>query len=277
MSYAVACARPTVFRAVAVLSGANLSGCNGGTQPVAYFGIHGIHDSVLNISQGRSMRDTFVRNNGCTSQSPQEPAWAATHIITTYWGCRAGYPVSGWRSTATTPRARWTGRAAPTTPGPGPLARSGGSSRPCPAPHRARRRLAAAVFTSAVLPAAVFTSASSPPPSSPPPSSPPPSQGPAGCAAAYTVASNWPGGFQAGVVVSNTGSSAISGWRVSWTLASGQKVTQVWNGSLTTSGSAVTVANAAYNGAIAPGASTNFGLLADGSPGSAPTLTCTRA
>jgi poly(3-hydroxybutyrate) depolymerase len=36
MSYAVACARPTVFRAVAVLSGANLSGCNGGTQPVAY-------------------------------------------------------------------------------------------------------------------------------------------------------------------------------------------------------------------------------------------------
>ena len=40
------------FRAVAVLSGANLSGCNGGTQPVAYFGIHGIHDSVLNISNG---------------------------------------------------------------------------------------------------------------------------------------------------------------------------------------------------------------------------------
>ena len=93
MSYAVACARPTVIRAVAVLSGANLSGCNGGTQPVAYFGIHGIYDSVLNISQGRSLRDTFVRNNGCTAQSPREPSRGSlTHITTAYSGCRAGYP-----------------------------------------------------------------------------------------------------------------------------------------------------------------------------------------
>ena len=94
MSYAVACARPTVFRAVAVLSGANLSGCSGGTQPVAYFGIHGTHDSVLNISNGRSLRDTFVRNNGCTAQNPAEPALGSlTHIITAYSGCRAGFPV----------------------------------------------------------------------------------------------------------------------------------------------------------------------------------------
>lgn len=94
MSYAVACARPTVFRAVAVLSGANLSGCNGGTQPVAYLGIHGTHDSVLNISNGRSLRDTFVRNNGCTAQNPSEPGQGSlTHIVTSYSGCRAGYPV----------------------------------------------------------------------------------------------------------------------------------------------------------------------------------------
>lgn len=32
MTYALACARPAVFRAVAVYSGANLSGCSGGTQ-----------------------------------------------------------------------------------------------------------------------------------------------------------------------------------------------------------------------------------------------------
>ncbi|MBC9000598.1 alpha/beta hydrolase family esterase, partial [Micromonospora aurantiaca (nom. illeg.)] len=94
MSYAVACARPTVVRAVTVISGANLSGCNGGTQPVAYFGIHGIYDSVLNISAGRSLRDTFVRNNGCTAQSPREPSRGSlTHITTTYSGCREGYPV----------------------------------------------------------------------------------------------------------------------------------------------------------------------------------------
>jgi len=94
MTYALACARPAVFRAVAVYSGANLSGCSGGTQPVAYIGLHGIRDNVLPISSGRALRDTFVRNNGCTSQNPPEPAnGSLTHIVTAYSGCRAGYPV----------------------------------------------------------------------------------------------------------------------------------------------------------------------------------------
>ncbi|MFY1594861.1 RICIN domain-containing protein [Micromonospora sp. WMMD737] len=94
MSYALACARATVLRAVAVISGAQISGCSGGTQPIAYFGLHGISDNVLNISQGRSLRDTFVRNNGCTAQNPPEPGpGSRTHITTTYSGCRAGYPV----------------------------------------------------------------------------------------------------------------------------------------------------------------------------------------
>ncbi|WP_149260575.1 RICIN domain-containing protein [Actinomadura sp. K4S16] len=94
MSYALACARANVFRAVAVLSGAQISGCSGGTQPIAYFGIHGVSDSVLNIAQGRSLRDKFVANNGCTPQSPREPApGSRTHITTVYSGCRAGYPV----------------------------------------------------------------------------------------------------------------------------------------------------------------------------------------
>ena len=94
MSYSLACSRPSVFRAVAVYSGGQLSGCGGGTQPVAYMGIHGIGDAVLNVSAGRSLRDTFVRNNGCTAQSPPEPrAGSLTHITTTYSGCRSGYPV----------------------------------------------------------------------------------------------------------------------------------------------------------------------------------------
>jgi poly(3-hydroxybutyrate) depolymerase len=93
MSYAIACARATVFRAVVVYAGAQISGCSGGTQPIAYFGIHGISDNVLNISQGRSLRDRFVRNNGCAAQSPREPApGSGTHITTTY-SCQAGFPV----------------------------------------------------------------------------------------------------------------------------------------------------------------------------------------
>jgi poly(3-hydroxybutyrate) depolymerase len=94
MSYSLACSRADVFRAVAVYSGAQLSGCAGGTQPIAYLGIHGIGDTVLNISQGRALRDTFVRNNGCTPQNPPEPAQGSrTHIVTAYSGCQSGHPV----------------------------------------------------------------------------------------------------------------------------------------------------------------------------------------
>jgi poly(3-hydroxybutyrate) depolymerase len=95
MSYALACARPTVFRAVAVYAGGQLSGCTGGTEPVAYIGLHGLRDPVLNISQGRSLRDRFVRNNGCTPQNPPEPTRGSlTHTVTAYTGCRSGYPVT---------------------------------------------------------------------------------------------------------------------------------------------------------------------------------------
>ncbi|MFM9448736.1 ricin-type beta-trefoil lectin domain protein [Streptomyces acidiscabies] len=95
MSYALACSRATVFRAVAVYSGANLSGCNGGNQPIAYMGLHGLRDNVLPIQSGRDLRDTFVRANGCTQQNPPEPAnGSLTHTITTYSGCRSGYPVT---------------------------------------------------------------------------------------------------------------------------------------------------------------------------------------
>ncbi|MDG9676943.1 RICIN domain-containing protein [Micromonospora sp. DH14] len=94
MSYALACARPNVFRAVAVLSGAQLSGCSGGTGRVAYLGVHGIRDGVLGIASGRSLRDRFVQNNGCAAQSPREPgSGTLTHIRTSYSGCAAGYPV----------------------------------------------------------------------------------------------------------------------------------------------------------------------------------------
>jgi poly(3-hydroxybutyrate) depolymerase len=92
MSYALACARANVFRAVAAIAAPGpISGCSGGTQPIAYMGIHGVSDSIQN---GRALRDRFVGNNGCTSQNAPEPASGSlTHISTTYSGCRAGYPV----------------------------------------------------------------------------------------------------------------------------------------------------------------------------------------
>jgi poly(3-hydroxybutyrate) depolymerase len=94
MTYELACARGKVFRAAAVYSGAQLSGCDGGNDPIAYIGVHGVSDGTCGISGGRSLRDRFVKNNGCTAQSPPEPSnGSKTHICTTYTGCKAGYPV----------------------------------------------------------------------------------------------------------------------------------------------------------------------------------------
>jgi len=94
MSNAIACARANVFRGVALYAGAQLSGCDGGTLPIAFFATHGLDDNVLSIAQGRSLRDRAVRNNQCTAQNPLEPArGSGTHVCTSYQGCSAGYPV----------------------------------------------------------------------------------------------------------------------------------------------------------------------------------------
>ena len=95
MSYAIACSRAKQFRAVAVLSGGLLSGCTGAKDPIAYYGQHGLGDPLLPIAQGRQMRDTFVKNNGCTAQSPKEPrSGEGTMVKTQYTGCNEGYPVT---------------------------------------------------------------------------------------------------------------------------------------------------------------------------------------
>jgi cellulase/cellobiase CelA1 len=60
---------------------------------------------------------------------------------------------------------------------------------------------------------------------------------------------------------------------VRWTLAGGQTITQLWNGELSVSGSAVTVRNVSWNGSLGANAQTTFGFLGGGSP-STPTLTC---
>jgi len=93
------------------------------------------------------------------------------------------------------------------------------------------------------------------------------------CSATYSTTNSWSGGFQGEVKVT-AGSSAVNGWTVKWTLGSGQSISQVWNGTVSTSGSSVTVQNVSYNGSLQPSASTTFGFLANGSP-STPSLTCT--
>jgi len=87
--------------------------------------------------------------------------------------------------------------------------------------------------------------------------------GGAACSVQYTVTNQWTGGFGTSITITNTGSTTISGWTLTWSFANGQTITQLWNGSYTQSGSNVSVTNLSYNGTIAPGGNTNFGF--DGS------------
>ncbi|MGC4875954.1 arabinofuranosidase catalytic domain-containing protein [Micromonospora sp. DT43] len=81
----------------------------------------------------------------------------------------------------------------------------------------------------------------------------------AGCRVTYSVSSQWQGGFGANVTVTNLG-DAVNGWRLTWSFAAGQTVTQLWNGSFTQAGGDVAVTNAPYNAGIPTNGSTSFGF-----------------
>jgi endo-1,4-beta-xylanase len=82
-----------------------------------------------------------------------------------------------------------------------------------------------------------------------------------GCAVTYRVTGSWTGGFQGEVKIANTGTAVISGWKLGWQFTGGQAIAQLWNGSVTQSGGAVTVTNAAWNSAIPAGGATSIGFL----------------
>ncbi|MFC8425552.1 cellulose binding domain-containing protein [Streptomyces sp. NPDC057236] len=87
--------------------------------------------------------------------------------------------------------------------------------------------------------------------------------GPSGaCEVTYRITNQWTGGFQADVRLTNTGSAAWNGWSLNWSFADGQKISQLWNGSPTQSGPAVTVRNTDWNGTVAAGSSVAFGFTA---------------
>ncbi|NUT54063.1 MAG: cellulase family glycosylhydrolase [Saccharothrix sp.] len=80
-----------------------------------------------------------------------------------------------------------------------------------------------------------------------------------GCRVAYSVPSQWSGGFTASVAVTNLG-DRVDGWTLGWTFAAGQRVTQAWNATVTATDGRVTAVNASYNPVIATGATVTFGF-----------------
>lgn len=81
------------------------------------------------------------------------------------------------------------------------------------------------------------------------------------CQVTYSVTNQWSGGFGASVTVQNTSGSSWSNWSLGFTFpASGQAISQGWNGTFTQSGQNVTVTNVSSNGAVAANGSVNPGF-----------------
>ena len=79
----------------------------------------------------------------------------------------------------------------------------------------------------------------------------------------YSITSEWGAGFCGAITVSNTGTTAIEGWRGSFTLANG-KITQLWNAGWSQSGSSVTVSGTGWTSSLAAKASiSSIGFCAD--------------
>ncbi|MFB4267203.1 cellulose binding domain-containing protein [Nonomuraea sp. GTA35] len=75
------------------------------------------------------------------------------------------------------------------------------------------------------------------------------------CTATGTVQTQWPTGYVIQpLTITNTGTSTITSWTVTFTLPAGHTLSGSWNGTVTTSGQTVTIRNAAHNGTIAAGA-----------------------
>jgi Cellulose binding domain len=80
-----------------------------------------------------------------------------------------------------------------------------------------------------------------------------------GCGVAYTVGSQWQGGFSASVTVTNLG-DPLTSWTLTWSYAGGQQVTQAWSASVSQSAGNVTARNATYNGNLGTNGTASFGF-----------------
>lgn len=114
----------------------------------------------------------------------------------------------------------------------------------------------AALVGAGLIPAALLTAA--------------PAHAAAGCTVDYSIASQWPGGFQGAVTVTNTG-DPINSWEITWNEPAGQSIAQAWNATVSQTGNTVTAGNVSWNGALGTNGSTSFGFIGQGSSPTAPT------
>ncbi|WP_290052112.1 extracellular catalytic domain type 1 short-chain-length polyhydroxyalkanoate depolymerase [Amycolatopsis solani] len=85
---------------------------------------------------------------------------------------------------------------------------------------------------------------------------------PAGSCAVTATVSAWNTGLTENLTLTNTGSTAIDGWSLVFTLPGGQRVTSGWGATYSPASGQVTARNAPYNAVLAPNASITIGFQA---------------
>jgi hypothetical protein len=116
------------------------------------------------------------------------------------------------------------------------------------------------------------------PSTSPSPSPSPTTTGAGTCSLTSTITNSWMGstpGFQLQLTVTNTGTVPLTAWTTGFSFAdSSETIANSWNATISKSGTKVTAVNASYNGSIAAGSSTTFGMVVNGANSSLSGLTC---
>jgi cellulose 1,4-beta-cellobiosidase len=83
----------------------------------------------------------------------------------------------------------------------------------------------------------------------------------AACSITYTNQNDWGSGATVNVVITNTGTTTLTSWNLTWNFSGNQAISNLWNGTYTQTGTAVSVTNMSYNGNVAAnGGTTNFGF-----------------
>jgi endoglucanase len=80
------------------------------------------------------------------------------------------------------------------------------------------------------------------------------------CTVSYSLTNSWPGGFQAGITITNNG-AALTSWTLAYTFPNDQEISNGWDAVFTQNGQDVSAASESYNGALATGGSVSIGFV----------------
>lgn len=97
------------------------------------------------------------------------------------------------------------------------------------------------------------------------------------CQVTYTVSEQFLNHFEASIAVKNTGTTAFNSWRLTWTFADGQVITNLFGANYAQVGASVTATSLPWDSVIPPGSTvTSVGFYAtwNNVTNSIPRVTC---